>query len=114
VLLQKILVLAVGLDTAPSAVAANAAESGDRTRERDLVLTLSLNLQEAQLVALATENGRLSVALRNPEDQHVTEGVPDLSSTSLLESRARTEIQDARRNVVPVVAGPVKIESGNL
>lgn len=108
VLLQKVLVLAVGMDTTSTATtAANAKD--DRGRPRDLVLTLSLKLQEAQLVALATENGRLSVALRNPEDQRVVEGIPDLSSAALLDSRARTEIQDVRRGA-PRNAGPVKIQ----
>jgi pilus assembly protein CpaB len=112
VLLQKVLVLAVGLDTTSTVVASETAGTQKQARpeRRDLVLTLSLNIQETQLVALATEKGHLSVALRNPEDQQVAEGIPDLTSSSLLESRARTAIQEARRTTAPV-AGPIKIQS---
>ena len=95
VLLQKVLVLAVGLATTSSAT--TAANAKDDHKQRDLVLTLSLKLQEAQLIALATEKGHLSVALRNPDDQRVVEGIPDLSSAALLESRARNAIQEGRR-----------------
>jgi pilus assembly protein CpaB len=108
VLLQKVIVLAVGLDTTSTVATAGGANQADHHRPRDLVLTLSLNLREAQLIALATEQGRLSVALRNPDDQHVAEGIPDLSSSALLDSRIRTEIQGTRRP--PAVVGPVKIQ----
>src|SRR5206468_8325946 len=65
VLLQRVLVLAVG--TATEAQAVTGHTQGANATQRDLVLTLSLNLQEAQLLALATERGHLSVAVRNPE-----------------------------------------------
>lgn len=109
VLLQRVLVLALGLETTATGAVAKSKE--DTSQQRNLLLTLSLNLQEAQLLALATVKGRLSVALRNPDDQRVVEGVPDLSSTALLDSRARTDIQGLRRGaVVPSAAvGPVKV-----
>src|SRR6185369_3174991 len=90
VLLQKILVLAVGLDTKAQAVGViGTAQQNANNFQREMVLTLSLNLQEAQLLSLASEKGRLSVALRNPEDQRVVEGVPDLASSSLLDAKTR-------------------------
>jgi pilus assembly protein CpaB len=111
VLLQKVLVLAVGLETTSTVTAASNAKD-DHNRQRDFVLTLSLNLQEAQLIALASEKSRLSVALRNPDDQRIVEAVPDVSSTVLFDSRARGEIQQAPRSASRPAAsiGPVKIQ----
>lgn len=100
VLLQKVLVLAVGLDTE-----VRPQEGGAKTNSRDLLLTISVNLQEAQLVSLAVDKGRLSVALRNPEDPRVQEGIPDMSSTALVDTKARTEVQRIRRSG-PVQIGP--------
>lgn len=99
VLLQRVLVLAVGLDTE-----ARTAAEGGRTNSRDLILTLSVGLQEAQLLALAIDKGRLSVALRNPGDPRVVEGIPDMLSTALSDTRVRSEVQKTRRS------GPIKLE----
>ncbi len=95
VLLQKALVLAVGLETAPDGIAGT--KDPSRATARDMVLTLSLNLQEAQLAALAAEKGHLSVALRNPEDQRVLEGIPDMNSAVLTDTKTRNEVQTGRR-----------------
>lgn len=101
VLLQNVLVLAVGLDTG-----ADLTEKPTSSQPQDLVLSLSLTVPEAQLLALATEKGPLMVALRNPDDVRVTEGMSDLNSSALSDTKRRGEVQNARR------AGPVKIESG--
>jgi pilus assembly protein CpaB len=98
VLLQKILVLAVGLDTEAQAVGViGTAQQNANNFQREMVLTLSLNLQEAQLLSLASEKGRLSVALRNPEDQRVVEQIPDMSLSALFDTKARVAIQSARK-----------------
>jgi pilus assembly protein CpaB len=73
VLLQNVLVLAVGGSTA-----ADAREGqGRELREGDL--TLSVTLNEAQQLALASERGQLSVAVRNVDDAQITERAPDPS-----------------------------------
>jgi pilus assembly protein CpaB len=102
VLLQNVLVVAVGGDTGgdPSEKAAPA-------QHTDIILSLSLTVPEAQLLALAVEKGTLTVALRNPDDVRVTEGMNDLSSSALVDSKRRGEVQSVRRT------GPVKIESGS-
>jgi len=102
VLLQNVLVLAVGGDTG-----AEALEKPGPQQQMEMILSLSLTLPEAQLLALATEKGALTVALRNPDDVRVTEGMNDLSTSALTDSKRRGEVQNARR------AGPVKIESGS-
>ena len=102
VLLQRVLVLAMGLETSNDA---RIADPQTRNTIRAPLLTLSVNLQEAQLLALGSEKGRLSVALRNPDDQRVADRVPDLPSSALVDSTARVQVQSIRKN------GPVKLES---
>jgi pilus assembly protein CpaB len=101
VLLQNVLVLAVGTDTGGT-------EPSDKQGSRDpmeLVLSLSLTIPETQLLALATEKGTLTVALRNPDDVRVTEGLSDINSSALSDTKRRGDVQNARRS------GPVKIEA---
>jgi pilus assembly protein CpaB len=84
VLLQRVLVLATGLDTSPDAV--------DQTKspsEYSSLLTLSLPVTEGQLIALAQEKGKLAVVLRNPEDQRTAQSIPDLSSAVLFDATTR-------------------------
>jgi pilus assembly protein CpaB len=117
VLLQKVLVLALGLDTEPQA--ANASQNAKHQGQRDMALTLSLTLQETQLLTLASDKGRLTVALRNPEDQRVSEGIPDMQAGAIFDTTTREKIQTARRTVSAAAApaappppdGPIKIES---
>jgi pilus assembly protein CpaB len=82
VLLQRVLVLATGLDTSVDYDPNKKAPS----YEKDNLLTLSLSLPEAQLLAAAQEKGKITVALRNPEDQRTVDRIPDYN-TSLLFNR---------------------------
>lgn len=102
VLLQRVLVLAVGLETAPEAVADQ--DSNKDVATRDMVLTLSVSLQQAQLLSLAMKKGTLTVALRNPDDQRIVQGIPDMSSTALTDEKVRQTVQTVHR-------GPVRLES---
>jgi len=106
VLLQRILVLAVGSET-------QAGSSDPKSHEtpawmRDKQLTLSLSLPEAQLLSLALERGRLSVAVRPPNDPGTVEDLPDLKASALLDTKARADVQ--RRPT----QGPVRIEASNI
>jgi pilus assembly protein CpaB len=98
-----VLVLAVGIDTGGG----EADERSEKRSVNDLLLSLSVNVPEAQLLALAIEKGTITVALRNPDDVRITEGMSDLTSSALSDSKRRGEVQSIRR------AGPVKIESGS-
>ncbi|GAC1364552.1 MAG: hypothetical protein NVS3B10_11710 [Polyangiales bacterium] len=98
-LLQNIIVLAVGLDTSIDPSKAN-------NDQRELLLNVSVNVPEAQLLALAQEKGRLSVALRNPDDVHTTEGIADLTSSALTDSKARKVVQDLRKTQQ---SGPISL-----
>lgn len=101
VLLQNVLVLAVGLDMGndPASKRPRGEHSGDQ------MLTLSLNVPEAQLLSLAVEKGHISVALRNPDDVRISEGLTDMTSTALTDTKARTAVQAVRKS------GPIRLES---
>lgn len=96
VLLQRVLVLASGSDTSPDAV------DNRNARFSELTLTLSVTLQEAQLLNLASEKGRLSVAVRHPDDQQRSAKAPDITSDALLRADQRTGIVRGGGPPVPV------------
>jgi pilus assembly protein CpaB len=86
-LLQRILVLAVGAVTDPQRMQGAATNAGGDQ------LTLSLKIEEAQLLALARERGKLSVMLRQPDDTRIVEGAPELPVTSLYDTSFRNDLQ---------------------
>jgi pilus assembly protein CpaB len=104
VLLQRVLVLAVGSETQPQALL-DAPDRSAHGRERQL--TLSLKVEEAQLLALARARGRLSVALRGPNDSKVIESVADMPLSSLYDKQVRETVQ--RRHVNAGAALPVRV-----
>lgn len=97
VLLQRVLVLASGADTSPEAVA----ERENKGGFTENMLTLSLTLTEAQILALAAERGRLAVAVRHPDDQQRTSRAADVDFSSILDPGKRANIQGTRNPTVP-------------
>lgn len=97
VLLQRVLVLAMGSETSPDAM--DQRDKGSSQPEN--LLTLSLTLSEAQIIALAAERGRLAVAVRHPDDQQKA-GVTDINFDSLLDAKKRSEIRGIRGAAAPV------------
>jgi pilus assembly protein CpaB len=96
VLLQRVLVLAVGNELQRQAQqAGNDSSRGPNSSARNL--TLSLELDEAQMVALADQNAELSVALRGGTDPGVVDGLPDLTTNNLLDQAARANSKRASR-----------------
>lgn len=106
VLLQRVLVLAVGSETQS---VADPKTRDEPSWKRDKQLTLSLSLPEAQLLSLASERGRLSVAVRPPSDPGTLDDLPDLKASALLDTKVRQDVQ--RR---PASQGPVRIEAANI
>ena len=100
VLLQRVLVLATGMRTAVD-------RSIDKRPERATTLTLSVSLQEGQLLALAMEKARLTVAIRNPDDQRISETPPDLAASALDDAQHRLSPSSRRRP-----QGPIRLEVG--
>jgi len=105
-----VLVLAVGLDTQNNANFADPKKKESPFANRDKVLTLSLNLQEAQLLGLATQKGRISVAVRSIQDTRVATEAPDMNESALLDSKVRAEVQRPVRTLSANVNHPIKIE----
>jgi pilus assembly protein CpaB len=93
VLLQRVLVLATGTDTSPDQ-AKDTKESNAYVPES--TLTLSLTLTEAQVIALAAERGRLTVAVRHPDDQARTSGLVDLNFNQIVDEKERAKIRNVR------------------
>jgi pilus assembly protein CpaB len=103
VLLQRILVLAVGSETQPTIEAASSKPS--RSLD-DKQLTLSLSLHETQLLALSAQRGRLLVAVRGPHDIAIDRAIPDLPAHALRETEGPEE---ALRSAIK--PGPIAIQS---
>jgi pilus assembly protein CpaB len=98
VLLQRVLVLAAGLDTTVE-------RSTDKKPVlKSSLLTLSVSLQEAQLLTLAQAVTRLVVILRNTNDPRVVESPPDVSRAQLWDPVARTAVQSGNHR--PIRLGP--------
>lgn len=94
VLLQRVLVLATGTDT--SAEAKDKEGNAAFLASQEALLTLSLTLTEAQVLALAAERGRLAVAVRHPDDQARTSGIVDLNFNQILDEKERVKIRNVR------------------
>lgn len=102
VLLQRVLVLASGNKLSPDdsfpgpdhqpAASASGEQNG---------LTLSLSLQDAQRIALATERGHFSVVLRNPADPHTVDEIPEMTDAVLAEGHVRSA-SVGRRTASPI------------
>jgi pilus assembly protein CpaB len=103
VLLQRVLVLAVGSKTEAQGFAEGREQRGFQAREREL--TLSLKTEEVQLLSLARERGTVSVALREPNDSKIVEGIADMPASVLYDKKSRESVQ--QRRVEP--QGPVRL-----
>ncbi|MGC4089331.1 MAG: Flp pilus assembly protein CpaB [Polyangiaceae bacterium] len=102
VLLQRVLVLAVGDSMSAESSSENRSNGGRRDD-----LTLSVTLPEAQLLAVASERGVLSAALRSPIDNQTAGRVPDVSSTAPQDLALLDEPRRARAN------HPTELRSGS-
>lgn len=96
VLLQNILVL--GRSAGPNTTSNNNNDGSD--------IALSLSLQHSQLLAVAGDKAKLTVALRAPDDVRVLEGMTELSSATLTEP-------DKRPAPVKSKAGPLPVAPAN-
>jgi pilus assembly protein CpaB len=102
VLLQRVLVLAAGLNTrADSPSETTAAPSAGGT-----TITVNVSIAQGQLLTLAMERGKLTALVRNPEDQHVADTAPPVNDSALIDPSKRREFQQRRR---PVAAAPVHL-----
>jgi len=98
VLLQNVLVLAVG-----SSTSADVRADAPRSELREGDLTLSVTLAEAQQLAVARERGELSVAVRNVDDAQTAERVPELGGGDAPRAVAERTLPSELKSLGPVV-----------
>jgi pilus assembly protein CpaB len=97
-LLQNISVLATGKNLG------EADRSGKKNRFT--TVTLSVGLEEAEILSLATTKGTLSLALRGHQDLSVVRDVPEKGMDDIRESSRRNAMQARKDEKVP----PLQIE----
>ncbi|MBN1653755.1 MAG: Flp pilus assembly protein CpaB [Deltaproteobacteria bacterium] len=97
-LLQNILVMAVGSDTGGKKQGFSYSRN----------LTLSVTPKQAQLVIQAKTEGKLDVALRNPEDIVVLQNLPETQTADITETERRSKY--ARRSTPQDQGGSHEIE----
>ncbi len=108
-LLQNLLVLAAGQDTGALQ------RPGTTTRRPTTVnqVTLSASIEQSQLLAFASERGRVTLILRNPDDVTVVEGLPTTSIGDVIEQERRERIQRPRIRPTaptpPATTGPERV-----
>ena len=102
VLLQRVLVLATGMET-------SSVTTGKEAPQRATVLTVSTSLQESQLLSVAMEKGKLNAIVRNPSDQRITEAPADVSPAALTDATRRQALQSPRRKTT-TPTGPIELK----
>ena len=79
VLLQNVLVLGRKSD-------------GEKRAGSNNELLISVTLAQAEILAVATKKGELSIALRSEDDVHIQDGIPEFSSTALVEAEQKVTV----------------------
>lgn len=106
-LLQNLLCLAAGSDTGAPL------RPGERRRTNAgsmSQVTLSVTLEQAAVVALAEEQGDLTLVLRNPNDIEVVENAPDTTTEDIIEPERRERIVRRRPPTVEEPRIPTRVE----
>ena len=89
-LLQNVIVLAVGQDT-------GAIQDGNARRAASISqVTLGVTVTQAQLVAFATDRGRLTLVLRNPDDIAILKDLPETTVDDILEAERKARSTSGR------------------
>ncbi len=102
VLLQRVLVLAVGNSMSPDSPQSNGPDAHQGE------LTLSVSLPEAQLLAAAADRGRLSYVVRGPGETRIAENVPNVTVGPTYESAPHEELRPATRRGSQTAPQPVR------
>lgn len=111
-LLQSLIVLAAGQDTG---MIQRASQQQQASRAQQIQnVTLSATVEQAQMIAFATQRGRLTLVLRNPDDIPVTEGLGETTTEDLVTIERRERIQRTRPRPPsaappPTPTGPVRV-----
>lgn len=109
-LLQNLLVLAAGEDMGAPSRSASTSRSSHISQ-----VTLNATLEQAQLLAFASQRGRLSLIMRNPDDILVLEGLPETTTADIIEVERREAIVRSRPRTPeapPPTTGPSPVRLG--
>lgn len=98
-LLQNLLVLAAGTNMG-APVRAGASSNSSNIAQ----VTLSATLEQAQLLAFATQRGRMTLIMRNPEDIAVLDGLGETTTADIIEEERRAAIVRSRPRTPPPAA----------
>lgn len=108
-LLQSLIVLAAGQDTGMIQRASQQQQPGRAQPMQNV--TLSATVEQAQMIAFATQRGRLTLVLRNPDDTTTIEGLGETTTSDLVTIERRERVQRSRpRTPPPAATGPVRIQ----
>lgn len=99
-LLQNVLVIATG-DVRGESAEAEAARNGEGSRTFPSI-TVSVDLEEAELLVFAMQRGPINIALRGTEDMETEEQVPDKNFGDIFEAPKRQSF--AKRHQVRIQA----------
>jgi pilus assembly protein CpaB len=103
-LLQNLLVLAAGTNMG-APVRSTTSPTGTAQIAQ---VTLSATVEQAQLLAFASQRGRLTLIMRNPEDIAVLDGLVETTTADIVEEERRNEIvrRTPRAPATPPPTGP--------
>lgn len=87
-LLQNVIVLAVGRDTGMEEIEGRRRGSERRFNE----VTLSVTVEQAQILTLSESTGTITLTLRNPDDIAILDGLPETTRSDILEPDRRARI----------------------
>lgn len=106
-LLQNVLVLAVGRDTGAIGLDNQRKPTSPMSQ-----ITMSVTIEQAQILSLAGEKGKISLALRNPDDIAVLEGLPEATPADIFQADKRATLQrrDRPAQTAPTPIKPTEIE----
>jgi pilus assembly protein CpaB len=88
-LLQNLLVLAAGTNMGAPVRSTSGSSGGNSNIAQ---VTLSATLEQAQLLAFASQRGRLTLIMRNPEDIAVLDGLGETTTADIIEEERRARI----------------------
>ncbi len=106
-LLQNLLVLASGRDTGAPVRPGERRSSSSATVNQ---VTLSVTLEEGAVLALAQQQGRITLALRNPEDITQLENAPETTTEDIINIERRVRMQHRVRRQTEEPTGPQRVE----
>ncbi len=107
-LLQNVLVLAVGADTGAQELPGRRED-----RERFNEVTVSVTVEQAQILTFAQQAGTLTLILRNPDDIAILEELPETTASDIMDVERRVRLLHRERTQETGPTMPVRLGGDN-